>query len=144
MLAPVFLRYTRRGHYLHADGCSILTLGQYLQRSRRHLTVIKFYTLKTFDSLKKKVQRIGLPMWRLPHLSEASFWQTPSQVEADEKAIEIILQSIAAASLNTKDVKYAKGALNLLLRAVIPSLSSPRSTWNPLIYLGVYCACIGT
>ncbi len=39
---------------LRETGCDILTLGQYLQPSRRHLPVARFYTPGEFDALAKE------------------------------------------------------------------------------------------
>ncbi len=40
-------------------GCSILTIGQYLQPSKKHLFVQKYYTLEEFAELKKFAQKTG-------------------------------------------------------------------------------------
>lgn len=40
-------------------GCRILTLGQYLQPSRDHLPVERYYTPKEFDSLKETALEMG-------------------------------------------------------------------------------------
>ena len=45
-------------HYLLAVGVSILTLGQYLQPSKKHLPVVEFITPKQFDKYKE----IGLSL----------------------------------------------------------------------------------
>jgi lipoic acid synthetase len=44
---------------LHNHGCSILTMGQYLQPSRNHLPVTEYYTPEAFDSLKETALKIG-------------------------------------------------------------------------------------
>jgi len=44
---------------LYAHGCSILTIGQYLQPSGKHLEVVKFYEPEEFDSLKIFAENVG-------------------------------------------------------------------------------------
>jgi lipoic acid synthetase len=44
---------------LRAHGCDMLTLGQYLQPSREHLPVQRFYTPEEFDALGRLAQRLG-------------------------------------------------------------------------------------
>ncbi|MFH1154648.1 MAG: lipoyl synthase [Pseudomonadota bacterium] len=41
------------------SGCSLLTIGQYLQPSRNHLPVDKYYPPEEFSSLKEKALEIG-------------------------------------------------------------------------------------
>ena len=40
-------------------GCDIVTFGQYLQPSKRHLDVKRFYTPAEFDELKRMAQKLG-------------------------------------------------------------------------------------
>jgi lipoic acid synthetase len=44
---------------LYNHGCDILTLGQYLQPTKAHLTVKKYYSPDEFLQLEKKARRIG-------------------------------------------------------------------------------------
>ena len=44
---------------LYEYGCRILTLGQYLQPSRRHLPVEKYYTPEEFEELEQAALRLG-------------------------------------------------------------------------------------
>lgn len=46
-------------HDLHEYGCQILTVGQYLQPSRQHLEVEKFYTPQEFEQLDTIARDIG-------------------------------------------------------------------------------------
>jgi lipoic acid synthetase len=41
--------------------CDILTIGQYLSPSRRHMPVSKYYTPEEFVELKKLAHRMGIP-----------------------------------------------------------------------------------
>ncbi|MBF0112852.1 MAG: lipoyl synthase [Desulfamplus sp.] len=44
---------------LYNHGCKILTIGQYLQPSAKHLPVVKFYEPKEFDELKEFAESVG-------------------------------------------------------------------------------------
>ncbi len=44
---------------LFKQGCDIITLGQYLQPTRSHLDVKKYYTPREFEQLEQKAYRIG-------------------------------------------------------------------------------------
>ncbi|MBI5380032.1 MAG: lipoyl synthase [Nitrospirae bacterium] len=46
-------------HDLRAVGCDILTLGQYLQPTRRHLPVERFYTPEEFTALGEEARTLG-------------------------------------------------------------------------------------
>lgn len=62
---------------IHNHGCSILTLGQYLQPSRHHLPVTEYYTPETFDSLKEKALKIGFA-----NVASAPFVRSSYQAES--------------------------------------------------------------
>ena len=44
---------------LHDHGCSIITVGQYMQPTKSHLKVEKYYTPDEFKELEKAAQQIG-------------------------------------------------------------------------------------
>ncbi|MBF0233192.1 MAG: lipoyl synthase, partial [Desulfamplus sp.] len=44
---------------LYQHGCRILTIGQYLQPSAKHLPVMKYYEPKEFDELKEFAESMG-------------------------------------------------------------------------------------
>ncbi|MBF0229953.1 MAG: lipoyl synthase [Desulfamplus sp.] len=44
---------------LYQNGCKILTIGQYLQPSAKHLPVVKFYSPEEFDQLKEFAVSVG-------------------------------------------------------------------------------------
>ncbi len=44
---------------LLAVGCKIVTIGQYLRPSRKHLPVHKYYTPEEFDEIKSKAEAMG-------------------------------------------------------------------------------------
>ena len=45
---------------LHASGCDILTIGQYLRPSHKHLRVERFYPPEEFEALAREGRRTGL------------------------------------------------------------------------------------
>ena len=47
-------------------GVDILTIGQYLQPSRQHLPIARYYTLEEFAELKDFGLEIGFRGWRAP------------------------------------------------------------------------------
>jgi lipoic acid synthetase len=44
---------------LRAVGCEVLTLGQYLQPTRRHLPVVEYVTPRRFAELKQEALALG-------------------------------------------------------------------------------------
>ena len=40
-------------------GCDILTVGQYIQPSKQHLEIDKYYSLKEFEEIKDLAKKIG-------------------------------------------------------------------------------------
>ncbi|MCK5348689.1 MAG: lipoyl synthase, partial [Desulfobacula sp.] len=44
---------------LFVHGCNIITIGQYLQPTRNHLEVEKYYSPDKFKELENKARRIG-------------------------------------------------------------------------------------
>ena len=44
---------------LYHHGCDIITLGQYLQPTKAHLNVEKYYSPVEFKQLEKKARQIG-------------------------------------------------------------------------------------
>lgn len=54
-------------------GCDIITIGQYIQPSRVHLEVAKYYTLEEFDELKKLADEIGIKHHQIGPLVRSSY-----------------------------------------------------------------------
>lgn len=54
-------------------GCDILTIGQYIQPSKKHLEVSKYYTLEEFETLKQLAQKIGLNKYQIGPLVRSSY-----------------------------------------------------------------------
>lgn len=54
-------------------GCDILTIGQYIQPSKEHLTVAKYYTLEEFEELKTLAKKIGFKNYQIGPLVRSSY-----------------------------------------------------------------------
>lgn len=53
--------------------CDILTIGQYIQPSKQHLEVSKYYTLEEFEQLKKLAEKLGLTKYQIGPLVRSSY-----------------------------------------------------------------------
>ena len=53
-------------------GVDIVTIGQYIQPSKAHLEVAKYYTLDEFDGLKKLAKKIGIKNYQIDPLVRSS------------------------------------------------------------------------
>ena len=53
--------------------CDILTIGQYIQPSKQHLEVSKYYTLEEFEQLKRLAEKIGLTKYQIGPLVRSSY-----------------------------------------------------------------------
>jgi len=58
---------------LHNVGCDILTIGQYIQPSKEHLDVAKYYTLEEYEDLKKMATEIGISHHQIGPLVRSSY-----------------------------------------------------------------------
>jgi len=54
-------------------GCDILTVGQYIQPSKQHLEVEKFYSLKEYELLKEKAKETGFGKYQIGPLVRSSY-----------------------------------------------------------------------
>ena len=54
-------------------GCDILTIGQYIQPSKEHLEVSKFYTLKEFEDLQELAKKTGFKQYQINPLVRSSY-----------------------------------------------------------------------
>ena len=54
-------------------GCDILTVGQYIQPSRKHLEVSKYYKLEEYDFLKEKAKEYGFKKYQIGPLVRSSY-----------------------------------------------------------------------
>lgn len=54
-------------------GVDIVTIGQYIQPSKEHLAVAKFYTPEEFEELKKLAQKVGIKNYQIGPLVRSSY-----------------------------------------------------------------------
>lgn len=58
---------------LHQSGCDIVTIGQYIQPSKQHLPVSKYYTLDEYEELKKLAASVGITHYQIGPLVRSSY-----------------------------------------------------------------------
>lgn len=58
---------------LKSVGCDILTIGQYIQPSKEHLEVKKYYTLDEYEKLKHLADKIGFKKHQIGPLVRSSY-----------------------------------------------------------------------
>lgn len=58
---------------LKCVGVDIVTIGQYIQPSKRHLNISKYYSLEEFEELKKLAKRIGFKNCQIGPLVRSSY-----------------------------------------------------------------------
>lgn len=58
---------------LHDAGVDIVTIGQYIQPSKQHLPVAKYYTLEEFEELKKLAKKVGIKNYQIGPLVRSSY-----------------------------------------------------------------------
>ena len=54
-------------------GCDILTIGQYIQPSKEHLEVSKYYTLNEYEILKQMAKNVGFKNFQIGPLVRSSY-----------------------------------------------------------------------
>lgn len=54
-------------------GCDILTVGQYIQPSKKHLEVDKYYTEEEFEHLKELAKQVGFEKYQIAPLVRSSY-----------------------------------------------------------------------
>jgi lipoic acid synthetase len=54
-------------------GCDILTVGQYIQPSKEHLEVSKYYTLDEYEKLRELARKIGINHYQIGPLVRSSY-----------------------------------------------------------------------
>lgn len=60
-------------HDLHNAGCDIVTIGQYIQPSKMHLPVAKYYTPEEFKALEMIAQSAGIMHYQIGPLVRSSY-----------------------------------------------------------------------
>ena len=58
---------------LHTCGCDILTIGQYIQPSKAHLPVAKYYKPEEYDKLKELAASVGITRHQIGPLVRSSY-----------------------------------------------------------------------
>ena len=58
---------------LKNSGCDILTIGQYIQPSKQHLNVEKYYTLDEYEILKQMAKNVGFKNYQIGPLVRSSY-----------------------------------------------------------------------
>lgn len=58
---------------LHDAGCDIVTIGQYIQPSKNHMEVAKYYELEEYEKLKKLAAKIGFTKYQIGPLVRSSY-----------------------------------------------------------------------
>lgn len=58
---------------LKAAGCDILTIGQYIQPSKQHLEVSKYYTPDEYETLKALASKVGIKEFQIGPLVRSSY-----------------------------------------------------------------------
>lgn len=66
-------------------GVDIVTIGQYIQPSKAHLPVAKYYTLEEFEDLRKLAQKVGITNYQIDPLVRSSYKAALSWQEALKK-----------------------------------------------------------
>lgn len=54
-------------------GCDILTIGQYIQPSKAHLEVSKYYTPEEYENLKQLAKKVGIKHYQIGSLVRSSY-----------------------------------------------------------------------
>ena len=54
-------------------GCDIVTIGQYIQPSKKHLEVSKYYTIEEYEILKHMTEKIGIKHYQIGPLVRSSY-----------------------------------------------------------------------
>lgn len=58
---------------LHSVNCDILTIGQYIQPSKEHLPVAKYYNPEEYEELKDIAKNIGIKYFQIGSLVRSSY-----------------------------------------------------------------------
>jgi len=66
-------------------GVDIITIGQYIQPSKEHLSVAKYYTLEEFEELRTLAKKIGFKNYQIDPLVRSSYKASASYHETSAK-----------------------------------------------------------
>ena len=70
---------------LKTVGVDIVTIGQYIQPSKAHLPVAKYYSLEEFEQLRKLAEKVGITNYQIDPLVRSSYNAAQSWQEALKK-----------------------------------------------------------
>jgi lipoic acid synthetase len=90
-------------HDLRSWGVEIITIGQYLQPSRAHLPIERYYTLEEFDQLKRFGDEIGFRWVESAPLVRSSY-----HAEEQVRALSIVHRKLHGA--NADQVEHRAGS----------------------------------
>lgn len=65
-------------------GCDILTVGQYIQPSKQHLEIDKYYSLKEFEEIKDLAKKIGFKKYQIGPLVRSSYHAKLIMIEEEK------------------------------------------------------------
>ena len=71
---------------LKIAGVDIVTIGQYIQPSKAHLPVAKYYTLEEFEDLRKLAEKVGITNYQIDPLVRSSYKAVISWQDAKIKS----------------------------------------------------------
>lgn len=72
-LGEIFEEIEETFNDLKNVGCDILTVGQYIQPSKKHLEVEKYYTLEEFEKIKTLAKKVGFKNFQIGPLVRSSY-----------------------------------------------------------------------
>ncbi len=72
-LGETFAQIEATFNDLRAVGCDILTVGQYIQPSKAHLDVVKYYSLEEYEELKALARKAGFKNFQIGPLVRSSY-----------------------------------------------------------------------
>lgn len=72
-LGETFEQIRETMHDLYDAGCDILTIGQYIQPSKKHFEVAKYYSLKEYETLKQMAKEAGFKNYQIGPLVRSSY-----------------------------------------------------------------------
>lgn len=72
-LGETFAQIEETLYDLKNAGVDIVTIGQYIQPSKAHLEVAKFYTLEEFEELKTLARKVGFKNYQIGPLVRSSY-----------------------------------------------------------------------
>lgn len=72
-LGETFEQIRETMHDLYDAGCDILTIGQYIQPSKKHFEVAKYYSLEEYETLKQMAKEAGFKNYQIGPLVRSSY-----------------------------------------------------------------------